>query len=280
MHKITFKEIFFRNIKNLCENEKNIGVALSSGKDSNAILLALLELGYNPKGYSFHVEGNESFDYLIAKENCNKLNIPFTECIIPKKADKEIVINYITKYSRYKKVELECQYNFYYLFPKVTEKIIMIGWSAGTIFPLSKKVCINYKHDIKKLNHWRDVDQQVNTGDIDTFNLICKDMNLNLKVKDPFYCFDMLEWVKKQSWDSLHKPHQKQVLLDLFPDKWKLIDYKPQTSLQCGDSGIREIFNHLLKDKHLNYNKRNRVLDLYKDIYELNLRKGNRSLDL
>ncbi len=264
----TFKDLFFGNIKKYCEKEKNIGVALSAGKDSTAILLALLELGYNPTAYSFHVDGVMSTDFVLARENCNKLNVPFVECILPALANKKLVVEYITKYDRCLKVEVECQYPYYFLLPKVKEKILLIGLSAGTMLPLSKKVCIHYKHDKEKLNHWRDGDYEVDINDLRTFNRMSEDMGLKVAVRDPFFSEDMLAWFKEQSWDSLHKPQQKQVLIDLFPEKWKELEVIKQTSLQCGDSMIRETYEHLLEDRNLNYRRRTRMLDLYRDINE------------
>ena len=53
-----------------------------------------------------------------------------------------------------------------------------------------------------------------------------------------------------------------------FPEYFSRIKVFNHTNLQCGDSGIRELFTPLLKNKEINYKKRTRVNELYKDIYE------------
>lgn len=270
MYKIEeFRKLFFESIKARCGKEKKIAVALSGGKDSNAILLALLELGYSPVGYSFHINGIESTDFKLARENCKALSVPFVECVLPAKADKEVVIELIKCYNRTTKVGVECHYPYYYIFRKLKEHILLIGLSAGIMLPLSKKACIHFKNNPKKLKEWREYDfNNITKTDLQVFNQMLMDLKIDCSLYDPFYSFEILDWFNKQKWKDLHSPNQKQVLIDLFPERWKSITVAPQTSLQCGDSGIRESFEHLLKDRQLNVRKRTRMIDLYGDIYK------------
>jgi hypothetical protein len=266
---MTFKTLFFNRIKEICGSTKDIAVALSAGKDSNAILLSLLELGYKPHGYSFHILDIESTDFKVARDNCKKLNVPFTECVLPAKADKDLVLELIRYYDRKTKVAVECHYPYFYLFARVREPILLIGLSAGIMMPLSKKACIHFKNNPQKLQDWRRYDfDKITKKDLEIFNDMLRDKGKKCKLDDPFYSEEILSWFNKQEWKTLHSPNQKQVLIDLFPERWKEIVVTPQTSLQCGDSGIRTSFEHLLLDEKLNYKKRTRMIDLYKDTYE------------
>ena len=253
-----------KSMKDCVGAETKVAIALSGGKDSTTILFALLELGITPIAYSLHVDGNESTDYKIAKQTCKSLGVAFNEVILPKVADKQRIVDLIVKYDRVNKVDIECYYPLQLMLDQVKEKILLVGITAGVMVPLSKKACIHFKHDKDKLNEWREKDWEYVTKkdfiDLNRFSAII--------VRDPFYNRAILDWFKQQSWDSLHKPNQKQVLIDMFPEMFAKIKTMPQVSMQVGDSGIREIYEPLLLDKELNYRNRNRVNELYKDIWK------------
>ena len=255
------------SVKRIVGTEKEVALAISGGKDSATILFALLELGITPTCYNFHVEGVASSDYLYAKETCAKMKVNFVDCIIPKQVDVDLVLKLIKNHNRRNKVEVECYYPYYFLYPKVKEKILLIGYSAAVHVPLTKKANIHFKNDPVALNKWREEYFTVTIAN----NLKClNDMakEYNLKVVDPFYDRNMLEWFKLQTWKSLHTPNQKQVFIDMFPSEYSLINTMKQMSFQCGDSMIREVFESMLLDKQLNTNNRSRMLDLYRDLHD------------
>lgn len=262
------KKSFIEEVKRLCEKERKVAVALSSGKDSTILIFALLELGKKVTAYSFHIDGIQSQDFVYAKNNSEKLGINFVECVIPKQADIDIVTDFIERFDRKKKVEVECLIPYYYLLPHVKEKILLVGLGAGHLIPLSKKVSIHYKHDIEKLKAYRKADLAVSIADVKTMNDIAKYMRANVTVKDPFCGQEVFDWFYEKKLEELNRPNQKQVFIDMFPEYFEKIKTLPHINLQCGDSGIRESFEHLLKDKQLNYRKRTRMLDLYRDIHE------------
>jgi len=257
------KELFMQSMKQCVGKETRVALALSGGKDSTTILFALLEMGITPICYSLHVEGIDSSDYVTAKRNCESLGVEFHEVVIPKKIDVARLTELIVKHKRVNKVDVEVYLPLMYLLDEVKEKVLLVGITAGVMLPLSKKACIHFKNDPVALNKWRDKDWEFVTKkdfiDLNNFS--------DIIVRDPFYSEDILAWFKKQSWDTLHKPNQKQVLIDLFPEQYAKIKTLPQISMQVGDSGIREIYTPLLEDKSINLKNRNRVNELYKDIY-------------
>ena len=262
------KKIFLKGIERVIGDEKEIGVALSSGKDSSIIVFALLELGRKVTGYTFHVEGIESTDYKIAKKNSSILGINFVECVIPKVIDANLVVSYIEKYGRFKKVDVECMYPYYFLYSKLKERILMTGWGAGVLMPLSKKVMIHYKDDQEKYNDYRKKDYVATQKDLKVLEQVGKDMRKDVSLIDPFMTDELMEYFLKLTFKETHTPHQKQPFIDMFPDMFKKTEVLNHINLQCGDSGIREIFEPLLKDGKLNPKNRTRVIDLYRDIHE------------
>jgi len=264
------KQLFMLSMRQCVGNASRVAVALSGGKDSHTILFALLEMGITPVAYSLHVEGNESTDYKVAKRTCEQLNVEFHEVILPKVADKQKIVDLIVKYDRINKVDTECYYPIMLMLEQVKEEVLLVGITAGVMVPLSKRACIHYKKDHDKLNGWREKDWKYTT----TPDMICLDKmgkEHNILVKDPFFNRAILDWFKLQTWDSLHTPNQKQVLVDLFPEYFAKVKTTPQTSMQVGDSKIREIYEPLLLDKTLNLGKRSRVQELYKDIHSRSL---------
>jgi asparagine synthetase B (glutamine-hydrolysing) len=261
----TLKPLFLKSLKDTIGNENRVAVSISGGKDSMTILFGLLELGVTPIGYCFHVEGVESTDFKVAKKICHDLGVEFVECIIPKQVNIKYIEDLIFKYNRRTKTEVECHYPYFYVFPLVKEKIMLVGLAAGVMMPLTKKACIHYRKDHEALVEYRNYCyHNVTPKAMNELNNMAK----TIKVEAPFHTDEILEWFNSKQWDELHKPKEKQVLIDLFPEMFNKHNTMRQMSFQCGDSKIREIFEPLLQDKNLNINNRSRLLDLYRDIYE------------
>ena len=258
------KQLFMLSMRRCVGNASRVAVALSGGKDSHTILFALLEMGITPVAYSLHVEDNESTDYKVAKRTCEQLNVEFHEVIFPKHINRQRLIDLIVKFNRTSKVDVEVYLPLFYMLDVIKEDLVLVGITAGVMLPLSKKACIHFKNDPVALNQWRDKDWEYVTKkdfiDLNNYS--------HIVVRDPFYDEDILAWFKQQTWKSLHTPNQKQVLIDMFPTMFAQVKTTPQTSMQVGDSGIREVYEQLLQDKNLNLGNRSRVNELYKDIWK------------
>lgn len=264
---LDFRNLFIKEVDRLTENKKEVAITLSSGIDSSAVLFALLELKKKVTAYCFHVEGIDSQDYVHAKKNSKTFGIEFVECIIPKKVDAELVKYFIDITGRHKKVEVECFYPYFFLLPEIEQDTLLLGLASDLYFCLSKKGMIHYKHTIPKLKEFRDNLIKVTRNDVKTLNDLCEELNYDITVKDPFEQESIFNYFYDKAWDEINKPKQKQTILSAFPEYFEKIKVFQHTNLQCGDSGIRDIFTPLLNDKKLNYKNRSRVIDLYKDIY-------------
>jgi asparagine synthetase B (glutamine-hydrolysing) len=263
------KKIFINELNKICADKKNIGIALSSGIDSNSVMFGLLELGKKITAYSFHVEGIMSKDYLNAKRNAKIFGINFVECIMPNQVRLEIVKEIIKKYNKYKKTDIECIYPFYFLLNKVKEKILITGACADGHFCLSKNGMIHHRHTIEKIRKFRlKLFNNPDYAQTKTINRIGEE-KYGIRIDTPFNKKSIIDWFMDKEWNEINRPKQKQPIIDMF-ENFKYINRYPHTNLQCGDSKIRELFSPLLKTK-LNIRNRKRVIDLYRDIYAMGL---------
>ena len=58
---------------------ENCAVLLSGGVDSLSVALAAYNVGIKVIAYSFHLEGNESYDFKTAKKFSEKIILPLME---------------------------------------------------------------------------------------------------------------------------------------------------------------------------------------------------------
>jgi len=269
MHQIKLREIFLKEVSNITKGYDNIAIALSSGKDSNSILFALLELKKKVRAYNFHVEGIESQDYINAKRNCDIFKIEFIECIIPKIVDINIVRSFIKEFKTWRKTRVECFYPYYFLYPKVKENLLLIGLASDDHFCLTKHGLIHHAKNLKDLQEYRKEETILSYDSLRIHNGIFKKLSNNSdnKTYDPFVGKEVIKWFFNKTWEEINKPIQKQALLDMFPEYFSKINLFKRMNLQGGDSGIREIFEPLLKNPEINKKGRQRVIDLYRDIY-------------
>lgn len=262
------RDIFLEEVDKLCGKETDVAVTLSSGIDSNATMFALLELKKNVTAYSFHIEGVNSTDFVGAKANAKIFGVKFVECIIPKKIDVQLIYDFMKLSNRKKKTEVECFYPYYFLLPKIEQKVLLLGLASDLYFCLSKKGKIHYAKSIDTLKIFRDDLINVTRKDVITLNEITQSLGKDFKVADPFEQQSVFDYFYNKNWKEINTPHQKQPILDMFPEYYSKINVYNHTNLQCGDSMIRETFEQLLSNKEINHRGRNRMLDLYKDMYD------------
>ncbi len=261
------KDIFLAEVERSTDTVKEVAVALSSGIDSTAVMLSILELKQHVRAYTFHVEGVESQDLIHARINARKFGVELVECVIPKTLDVENVYKLIRDYNLRKKVDIECVYPFLYVFPKVEEVLMLTGGAADGHFCISKKGMIHFRHTLEKMNEFRDnLFSNPDYSQRRTLNNLGWDENI-VGVYAPFGCENVREFFRDKTWEDINRPKQKQTLTDMFPDQFAKIKRFNHTNLQCGDSMIREVFEVMLDDSTINKKNRTRMMDLYRDLY-------------
>jgi|TARA_R110000782_G_scaffold219427_4_gene306786 asparagine synthetase B (glutamine-hydrolysing) len=262
-------------LENIIQKERNenndIAVLLSGGVDSNTCLFTSYKLGLSVHGYSFHIEGNPTYDSLKAQEVCEKFNIPFTSVAVPIDNLVEDFKMMAYEMNCKKKVHFECTWPFLYMFPKIKEKVVISGVAADGHYGLSKKAMIHFKHTKEKFDKFRtDYFKIDNPAGVRQLELLSKKYDkifiapyLNKEVFDYFIQFD---------WDGINKPYEKHLIRQHYPefDELKL---KKHLNLQLV-ADIPIIFEKLLDNREINLYNRKRIMDVCRDWSNIVQSKG------
>jgi hypothetical protein len=256
-------------IQNL--NVNKIGVCLSGGIDSTTVLLAAIHAKKQVKAYSFTLKGlSLNIDAELAEKTCNVLNIPF-ECItIPTDLNKTIEYLYyiIGKLNVKRKTNIECTWPMFYICEKIKKDgyFAALGTQADGYFGLDRNAILSnkVKENVANMNKYREEAQVYE----ERREVRLVDYFMNGKCVAPYDMPEiLLPMFKDYSWQDLNIPQQKKVLHSMFQER-SLLTINLHSSLQMGNSGVREHFAQLLQSK-LNYkNKHVSMVGVYNDIYK------------
>ena len=261
-------------------------VLLSGGVDSLSVALAAHNVGKKVVAYSFHLEGNESYDFKTAQKFSEQMGWTFKPTIVPTdnlEGDWYSLVRMGCK----KKTHFECVFPFLYVYPNITEEYILTGWGADGYFGVSKKAQMRYgsekgkkryheyfknnPQNIKTFDEARDIYfLPDNSAGLKWHNKLVEKYNkkhitpyLDPKVKDYFYQFN---------WEELNKPEQKHHVRTAFPEIQNFGKIKKHTNLHLG-AGVDKLFESLLNNSKINFNGRKRMMDVSKDWYEKEFEK-------
>lgn len=243
--------------------DTDVAVMTSAGIDSASIVFALLELKKRVHIYSFTLDTHQSTDFINAQKLARLYNLDFTPIILPTNVDvlMKDVLKLHSEYGCIKKTEYECVWPFLYAYSQVKEDTIANGIPADGYFCLSKKGMIHYKD---RIDEFREMYfSGPNVGQQKQHNLLAK--NYNKKLFMPYLSRKVFDYLYGTTWEECNKPHQKQPILNAFPNDFKNIQVLKHTNLQLGDSGISELFNKLL-DTGLNIRHYKSVVGIYNAI--------------
>lgn len=273
-----FKKLIYRTVSDSCSGSDTVGVALSSGIDSNLLMFSLLEAGKNVRAYSFHRDGVQSTDYILAKRNAEILGVHFTEVVVPNELDMDKIKHLMTTYNLKSKTDIECTYTMSYVWEAMGREgveIAVAGIGIDNHFGSSKTASIHYKETLalnqeyRKMKYDRydfEVTGQWGLSDQATAWVgIAKENEVSLKL--PATEKQVYDFFYTKTWYELNEPTQKHPMWECYPEYVKKLDLRKHTNLQCGDSQIRELFEPLLTTD-LNKKSRTRIMDLYRDLHE------------
>ena len=221
-----------------------VGVFLSAGIDSRCILFALLECGKKVHTYSFTLADRVSKDCRVAEEVSNVFGVEFTQVTLPTDLDilKKDVLTLHNKYNCIKKTEYECVWPFLYAYPKVTESVVANGIRADSHFCISKRARLHFKDDLD--GYRLECFNNPNGGQYLQHLQLAEENGTSICT--PYRDKRMIEYFLGTTYEQCNKPHQKQPILNSFPEYFEKYKVYPHTNFQLGDSGISSHFEKLL----------------------------------
>lgn len=262
-----YKELLETIVKEHCVGKK-IGIALSSGIDSNHILFGLIEsgLGTSTIAFSFHVEGVLSSDFKAAQMNSKELGIDFVEVIIPKTLDIPRLIK-IQRLGLKNKSSVESTYPMSFVWDKMKEYDITTGFSGvgmDNYFGLTKKDNIyNKTLESAQKRRMELIGNGVPGIQGQVWIDLAKENGINLIC--PAYNRDVFNHFNDRTFKELNTPREKDELWSAYPEYIPRLKLGKHTNLNCGDSGVREMYETLLTNKVLNPNNKTQMLAFWKD---------------
>ena len=270
----------------ISENVKDdiVAVLMSGGVDSLSVAFAAHDAGKRVVGYTFCLEGNETYDYLKAKEvcadmgwECNPFHVPITNLVDDWYR--------LVKLGCRLKTHFETVFPFLYVYPNIYPKYVLTGWGADGYFGVSKKAMMRYASYKKKRNYVkfckRTNQKRLNWNEFRTEyldgNCAGYKEHTNLaKQYDKIHIApykdskNIRELLMSKSWFELNKPRQKEIIRKDFTNLEKYGSIKPHINLHLG-ANIHKLFETLLEYEEINFNDRKRIMDVCKDWYK----KGN-----
>jgi hypothetical protein len=248
--------------------DDTVAVLLSGGVDSMTIAFAADSIGKKVSAYTFHLEGQPSYDALKALEYAEKFGWNGHLTIVP--TDIEIVKsqwkNLANNYNCRKKTHFECTYPFLYVYPNIKETHIFSGLGADSSYGLSKTAMMHYKYPKEKFDEYRLKAYSLKPGGYDQQILLAKQYG---KVYNTPYMEDCVkEYFLGFTWDQINKPFEKALIVNDFRDYFDRIGrWRKHTNLQL-DSKINVLFEQLIDQPEINFKKRKRIMDIARDWHE------------
>lgn len=255
-----------------CSDTENVGVFLSGGVDSNAILAAYLANGVRPRIISFCLDRRPSTDFRTAQATAKREGLLFTPIFLPTGlervlGDLEILIS---RYGLRRKAEIEAFWGCWYAIRGAHEegvKVIANGLTAGGLFGDDRDCSIRGHSSEGNDPTWLDEIRaekfaNPNYGQKLAWEKVTSE--LGIKVVSPYRDPRFREILKGHSYQSCNTPQQKQPIRDAFPEmaKWGV---KKHVNLQLGDSGISALFSQLVNHP-INTKGYKSVVGIYNEI--------------
>lgn len=248
--------------------DKECAVLLSGGVDSLSVAFGANELGKTITGYSFYLSGNTSYDYNTAKSVCDIMGWNFVGVEVP---TDNLVEDFhrLVEMGCKKKTHYECVFPFLYVYPTINETYVLSGWGADGYYGLSKKAQINYKETKESFDEFRrDYFLPDNCAGY-KWHKIVSDKH-NKQFITPYLCQSVSDFFFLFDWYEVNKPNEKHHIRSAFAEEFSRLDkIKEHANLQLV-AGVDKLFETLLSNETINFQKRTRMMDVYRDWYVKN----------
>ena len=261
---------------NVPDNE--VAVLLSGGVDSISVGLAAHHVGKKVHAYSFHLVGEESYDFKKARDVSDKMQWEFSGVQVP---TDNLVEDWhrLVKLKCQKKTHFECVFPFLYIYPQIEETYVLTGWGADGYFGVSKKLTMRYGSEEKNRKYkeyFKNLPHNIITFDEARDKYFLPDNCAGLKWHNKLvYQYNKIhitpyldDAIKKHfyqfSWEDLNIPEQKHHIRNDFTEFKNFGDVKSHLNLHLG-GGVNKLFETLLNNPDINFNERKRMMDICRD---------------
>lgn len=245
--------------------EKNVAVLLSGGVDSVSVAFTAHRLGKKITAYTFHLEGEPSYDSKKAAEIAGIMGWNVRTIVVPTDNVERDFIRLAKEVYCEKKTHFECCFPFLYMYPQIEEHEVLSGWAADGYYGVSKKANIHYKHTKEKFDEFRtDYFKQNSRAGYLWHKRIAEELYKKRFIA-PYLDPAVSAFFMNKDWYELNQPFQKHHVVEAFPEFKQVGGVKKHINLQLG-SGIDKLFEReVLSNPKLNFNNRKRVMDVCRD---------------
>ena len=263
------KELIKKHIEdNIPKNEK-VAVMFSGGLDSLSVLLSAVELGYDVKLYTFHLEGIISKDLETARKVSKYYNLKLQEVTIP--ADVDLLISDLTelikKHDLKKKTQFQVMHPMKYLCNAIEENYVLSGLEADTLYgnTRSMRKTIACESEFKNIRH-----KYIYDEDNASYSFIKNELKSNNKTFIAPYkqSSEIINYfLNLESKDLCFGKQKKQTYEAFKTEIDNLSLYRRSSNMQI-NSGIRE-FHDLLLQTNLNQKNFKSVVGVYNQLIKI-----------
>lgn len=253
------------NQVNVMSHENRVAVLLSGGVDSVSVAFAAHRLGKKITAYTFHLDGQPSYDSQKAVDIAKKMGWDYRVVVVPTDNIEQDFIRLAKEVQCEKKTHFECCFPFLYVYPQIKEYEVLSGWAADGYYGVSKKANIHYKHTKEKFDEFRkDYFGANSRAGYLWHKRIAEELNKKRFIA-PYLEANVAEFFMSKDWYELNQPYQKHHVVEAFPEFKQVGGVKKHINLQLG-SGIDKLFEkEVLDNMKLNFNSRKRVMDVCRD---------------
>ena len=246
--------------------DNEISVLLSGGVDSVSVAFAAHRLGKKITGYTFHLKDQPTYDSNKAVSICKDMgwNCKVVEVPTDYETFESSFLDLANVYNCKKKTHFECCYPFLFVYPQIENKEVLSGWAADGYYGVSKRAHLHFKSPKSKFDEFRtSYFKDENRAGYNWHKKIA-DANKK-KFITPYLTQEVSDYFFTMDWFELNEPFQKHHVVEAFPEFKQVGGVKKHINLQLG-SGIDILFEqHLFTSRKLNFNNRNRVMDICRD---------------
>lgn len=270
------KEIVAREVP-----EDEVAVLLSGGIDSISVALTAHRMGKKVTAYTFHLEGQESYDSKKANQVAKTFGWDIVDVAVPKTGLVPAWKRLANKYGCRKKTHFECIYPFLFVLPLIKEKKVLTGWGADGWYGLSRRATdptkgFDSKNSLNGLNRFRDSFFGAESiGGHQQLKLVAHQYGLTMVfpyIGEPSVeeFFRSKDWFECSNGEPIAGSKQKVIVRRCFQQELEQIGtVSPHANLQdC--SGIKVLFEQLLKNTEINFKGRGRLMDIARDWASMN----------